>query len=488
MSEKLRVVIVDDTPDLRLLVRMSLELDPHIAVVGEAEDGRGAIDLARHEQPDVMLLDLAMPVMDGMQALPEVVRLSPGTAVLVLSGFAASTMAEEAVAAGATGYLQKGIGAEDLCEEVWRASGRQRPEAGLDDVFSLLPTEPAIGTAAGTTTAPQRDLAARAADVAPAGLAVLGAPPGTSPDGWLFLYLNAEAQSLLDIAEDRVGERVGDLVPALATALDGMGADGAAGVARLDTARGPVTVRARWSDDEVVLSLAPAAGSAGPADDEEVGRLRTALARTAHELRSPVSVIVGLAEAAQLGGVQLSAGQREEIRQALLRQSEILERLTSDLETTSHVHRDALAIELGRVDVAEVVRDALTAAGLDPQVALHADRDVVATADPPRLTQILTNLLSNARKYGEPPIEVHVVRRGDEVHLTVADHGPGVPEEFRPLLFEEFTRAHQDARGTGLGLSVVRSLARAQGGSVEHQPRPGGGSLFTVRLRAEGPA
>jgi signal transduction histidine kinase len=114
----------------------------------------------------------------------------------------------------------------------------------------------------------------------------------------------------------------------------------------------------------------------------------------------------------------------------------------------------------------------------------HAEDGALALADPSRLSQVLTNLVSNSRKYAEPPYEIHVRRIDDQVHLSVADRGAGVPEEFRPLLFEEFTRGHQDARGTGLGLFVVRSLAEALGGAVEFRPRDGGGSVFTVRLTA----
>ena len=120
----MRVAIVDDTPDIRLLVRMTLERDPEIDVVAEAEDGRGAIEIAESFAPEVMLLDLSMPVMDGMQALPRVIEASPSTAVLVLSGFSAAELAQRAVAAGARGYLCKGITAEELRRRVWEASGQ----------------------------------------------------------------------------------------------------------------------------------------------------------------------------------------------------------------------------------------------------------------------------------------------------------------------------------------------------------------------------
>ena len=253
MSENLRVVIVDDTPDMRLLVRLSLELDPHIEVVDEAADGRQAIDLAARTRPDVMLLDLAMPVMDGMQALPKVVAASPGTAVLVLSGFAASAMAEDAIAAGAAGYLQKGIGAEELCQRVWEASGRPRPQR--EDVFAL-PTEatepgPVVSATVGA------DVAARAADLAPAGLVVLGVPPGAPAHGWIVLYLNPEAGAVLGVRADRVGELLGDLAPALVPVVDELCAHGADPSREAHVSVGPAEhlLRVRRQGDEVVLSL-----------------------------------------------------------------------------------------------------------------------------------------------------------------------------------------------------------------------------------------
>jgi signal transduction histidine kinase len=69
------------------------------------------------------------------------------------------------------------------------------------------------------------------------------------------------------------------------------------------------------------------------------------------------------------------------------------------------------------------------------------------------------------------------------VHVSVEDSGPGVPEEFREQLFEEFSRAQDaGARGTGLGLFLVRSLAQAQDGGADYRPRPSGGSVFTITL------
>ncbi|MET0422435.1 MAG: ATP-binding protein, partial [Actinoplanes sp.] len=99
--------------------------------------------------------------------------------------------------------------------------------------------------------------------------------------------------------------------------------------------------------------------------------------------------------------------------------------------------------------------------------------------------QMLVNLLSNAAKYGGGATEVRILRDGDRVRVQVQDNGPGVPEEFRPRLFERLARAERDAatvRGTGLGLYIVRGLAHANQGDVFHHPNPAGGSVFTLEL------
>lgn len=105
-----RVLVVDDTPDIRDLVALTLEVTGggEFEVVGEAGDGRAAIEEAARLLPDLVLLDLAMPVMDGLEALPAIRRAAPGAKVLVLSGFNARELGGEAMEAGASGYMEKG--------------------------------------------------------------------------------------------------------------------------------------------------------------------------------------------------------------------------------------------------------------------------------------------------------------------------------------------------------------------------------------------
>lgn len=116
----LRVVVVDDSASVRRLVAVQLGLVPGVAVVGEAGDGRTAVELAAREQPDLVLLDVAMPVMDGLEALPLVKAAAPVARVIVLSAYAAGRMADAALAAGADAYLEKSASDEELLAEIRR--------------------------------------------------------------------------------------------------------------------------------------------------------------------------------------------------------------------------------------------------------------------------------------------------------------------------------------------------------------------------------
>jgi DNA-binding NarL/FixJ family response regulator len=103
----IRVLVCDDVEAFRALMRYTLQEDPGIEVVGEAADGIAAIDAAERLQPDVVLLDLTMPVLDGIDAIPAMLERAPGTRVVALSGWGADRMAEAALEQGAVAYVEK---------------------------------------------------------------------------------------------------------------------------------------------------------------------------------------------------------------------------------------------------------------------------------------------------------------------------------------------------------------------------------------------
>jgi len=121
-----RVLIVDDAANLRELLTVLLEIEDDFEVVGTAADGQQAVAAAETLQPDLVLLDLAMPVMDGLQALPLLRARVPDARIVIFSGFEHQALAEEAVSAGADAYIEKGTSVTQLVSQL-RSLRRQRP-------------------------------------------------------------------------------------------------------------------------------------------------------------------------------------------------------------------------------------------------------------------------------------------------------------------------------------------------------------------------
>jgi DNA-binding NarL/FixJ family response regulator len=108
------VLIVDDDKLMRAGLRAVLSSDDEIAVVGEAGDGRAAIDSARRLAPDVVLMDVRMPSMDGITATREVLRVAPDVRVVIVTTFEEDDYVFGALSAGASGFLLKRTGPEEL--------------------------------------------------------------------------------------------------------------------------------------------------------------------------------------------------------------------------------------------------------------------------------------------------------------------------------------------------------------------------------------
>jgi YesN/AraC family two-component response regulator len=111
-----RVLLVDDAEDIRMLLRLAMMKRNGLTVVGEAADGVEAVQRATELQPDLVMLDLAMPRMDGLEALPLIRAAVPGVRVIVLSGFSQGALADKAIGAGADHYVVKGGSIRALLE------------------------------------------------------------------------------------------------------------------------------------------------------------------------------------------------------------------------------------------------------------------------------------------------------------------------------------------------------------------------------------
>jgi signal transduction histidine kinase len=211
------------------------------------------------------------------------------------------------------------------------------------------------------------------------------------------------------------------------------------------------------------------------------------IALAAHELRTPVTSINGVIETLYLRGGLLSEEQRMLLREMLRDQGRRLAVLVEQLLDLSRLDAEAISIDPERVSVRERVEELVrsTAGERAADVQVEVPEDLEASVDPSAFDRILSNLVANALRYGEPPVIVRAEQRDRHFRLAVEDRGPGVPPEFVPDLFERFTRSTrtQDrAVGTGLGLAIARSYANAHSGELVYEPASPTGARFELVL------
>src|SRR3954454_6061642 len=130
MTERkpISVYLVDDIPELRELIRFGMEEDPGFEVVGEAGDGRTALTGIAETRPDAVLLDLSMPDMNGLEAIPEIREGDPDVAIIVLSGFSADRMSGHVIERGADAYVEKGTPIQEIRDTTRLAVSKRRGE------------------------------------------------------------------------------------------------------------------------------------------------------------------------------------------------------------------------------------------------------------------------------------------------------------------------------------------------------------------------
>ncbi|WP_203416818.1 PAS domain S-box protein [Jiangella ureilytica] len=242
-----------------------------------------------------------------------------------------------------------------------------------------------------------------------------------------------------------------------------------------------------------------AAAAAVAAANEQLQRAaeeqRQFLAVTAHELRTPASVLGGTADTLSRHWSELSADDRTRLLHSMSSSAVRLQRLVTDLLTTSRLDADSLRLRPAPTSLAvlvataiETVRSTREGAGAGA-VTAHLEPDVQVLADPGRLVQAIENLIGNALHHGAPPVEIRIGSARGVARVEVTDAGDGVPSEVLKRLFQRFSTG-DGARGTGLGLYIARELARAHDGDVVYEPgtpdQPAGTFVLTVPLVPDG--
>src|SRR6185437_1581603 len=161
-------------------------------------------------------------------------------------------------------------------------------------------------------------------------------------------------------------------------------------------------------------------------------------------------------------------------------------RLVEQLLDLSRLDADAIEIVPEPVQVRDQVEEIVRTVAPDPRsVEVDVPVDAVATVDRNVLDRVIGNLITNAFRYGAPPVVVSAERTDHHLRVSVEDHGRGVAPEFIPDLFERFSRSEgsrASAAGTGLGLAIARSYARAHGGDLIYEDVTPSGARFRLVL------
>jgi signal transduction histidine kinase len=206
-----------------------------------------------------------------------------------------------------------------------------------------------------------------------------------------------------------------------------------------------------------------------------------------HELRTPTAAVLGAA--LTLAHRDLPEDLEQELKEALAEQAQRLANLLEQLLDLSRLEAEALEIKPVPIRLRDRLEEivAAAAATAPEAIEIQAPSDLVVDADPVALERVVSNLVVNALRYGDPPVVISAVHADRHLRLTVEDHGRGIPEDVRPRLFDQFTRGATSSgtQGSGLGLAIARSYAQAHGGDLLYDPTFASGARFHLVLPAQ---
>lgn len=460
----------------------------------EAANGTDALEMVKRHLPALVLLDVKLPDINGIEVCRRIKAESDSSSVLVLQTSAALTGRADKIRGlegGADNYLAAPIEADELVANVNALLRMRRIQVDLrdseerfrqltdniDDVFWMF-------------SVPGRALVY----VSPAYAALWGGSADAlreHPCGWLDA-MHADDRARMAARWEGLADE-----PHYDEEFRIHGADGQLRWVRdrlfpVRNARGDVYRVARMSSDIT-------------ARKEMEALLRTAdsnknqfLATLAHELRNPLSPIRNAA--ALLGASGEGAAERQaRARDVITRQVDHLAHLVDDLLDVARISEGKIVLRNEEVDLKGVIAQAIETAGPLIAARKHSlevrqpDDAIWVTGDPVRLAQSVGNLLHNAAKFtpagGAIVLGVEVAGDGDQrrVRISVRDNGIGIDEDNLPRIFGMFAQAavppDRAPEGLGIGLSLVSHLAELHGGRLEAaSPGIGQGSTFTIEL------
>ncbi|MEX1177604.1 MAG: ATP-binding protein [Nitriliruptor sp.] len=317
-------------------------------------------------------------------------------------------------------------------------------------------------------------------------------------DDGVVTHVNDRAGVLLGLGPEAIGRQLEDVLELrddtgtpcrLGAAPPTVGDRLAERVLRVVHAGGErsVALAGRWQGGRLVLT----ARSAGRRERLDAVR-GDVVATVSHEIRSPLTSVKGFTRTLLARWDRFSDEQKRAMLETIDADADRVTRLLKELLDVSRIDAGRVQLHRSRVDVVELAA-AVVAKARHHEAGEGRCVEVTAPPDMPpllvdadKLEQVLVNLVENALGYSEGRVEIRIEHDGEQLHVLVADEGPGVPDDQHRLIFQKFGRGRGVRRaGTGLGLYITRGLVEAHGGRVGLDPDAEVGARFHVHLPAE---
>ena len=484
-GKRQRLVVADDNADMRDYMRRILGVRWDVETVA---NGREALAAISRRTADLLVTDIMMPELDGF-GLVAAIRADPALhdlPVIMLSARAGEEARIEGLQSGANDYLVKPFAARELIAHVeaqlLRAAMRAAEQANARRYARIFEHAPvSIAILRGPThvfeiaNSYYRMLVGGREVV---GLSVAEALPEVVAQGFI---------ALLDRVYQTAEPYVGRSTPVTLR----RGPEGDAEDVFVDFIYQPMLDDAGAVIGIAVIAHEVTALALAQRQAETANRAKDEfLAMLGHELRNPLAPI---STALQLMRLKSNVGAERE-RAVIERQVQHLIGLVDDLLDVSRITRGKVELRVAPVSLADALARSIEVASPVFEQQRHTldvdvPRDLFVTADLGRLSQIISNLLTNAAKYTPPGgrVTVRGRRAGDRVELSVADNGIGIDPSMLELIFEPFIQTRQSLErsqgGLGLGLAIVTNLVKLHGGTVRaRSDGRGTGSEFVMSL------
>jgi two-component system sensor histidine kinase MtrB len=322
---------------------------------------------------------------------------------------------------------------------------------------------------------------------------------GGGPTGYMVKSLEPEAKDLNSLAWSlgiATGlALIGSALLAQAAASTVLKPVQRLGVAARRLGEGKLDTRLRVSGTDELADLSRTFNNAAEALEKRVAEMaardeasRRFVADMSHELRTPLTAITAVTEVLE-EELEMEGGGIDPMIEPAVRlvisETRRLNDLVENLMEVTRFDAGTARLVLDDVDIADQITACIDARAWLDAVELDAERGIHARLDPRRLDVILANLIGNALKHGGSPVRVSVREADDEIVIRVRDHGPGIPEDVLPHVFDRFYKASASrprSEGSGLGLSIALENAHIHGGEITAANSPEGGAVFTLRL------